>query len=158
MVDEKGNMYIDDSDIVELMLANRRVKILPKNISSFEKFSFECRHYGLDIPFEVASNNLKDWNMPIEYKTLDVKKHILNNKQLTSDQITRLDLELAEYRKRDLLDLLRFLIYFVQVIRTNNIVYGVGRGSSVSSYVLYLIGIHRVDSFKFNLDIKEFLR
>ena len=46
----------------------------------------------------------------------------------------------------------------MSVIKDNNIVYGVGRGSSVSSYILYLIGVHRVNSLKFNLDIKEFLK
>jgi DNA polymerase III alpha subunit len=37
-------------------------------------------------------------------------------------------------------------------------VWGVGRGSSVASYVLFLIGVHRIDSMKYNLDYKEFLR
>jgi DNA polymerase III alpha subunit len=67
-------------------------------------------------------------------------------------------MELSEFEQRDLLDLLKFLMYLVQTMRTNNIVYGVGRGSSVASYVLYLIGIHRIDSFKYNMDIKEFLK
>ena len=43
-------------------------------------------------------------------------------------------------------------------MRKNNIVWGVGRGSSVSSYVLFLMGVHKVDSMKYNLDIKDFLK
>jgi DNA polymerase III alpha subunit len=43
-------------------------------------------------------------------------------------------------------------------MRKNKIVWGVGRGSSVASYVLFLIGIHKVNSLKYNLDIKEFLK
>jgi len=43
-------------------------------------------------------------------------------------------------------------------MRKNNLVWGVGRGSSVSSYLLYLIGVHKVDSYKYRLDIKEFLK
>jgi DNA polymerase III alpha subunit len=43
-------------------------------------------------------------------------------------------------------------------MRDNNIVWGVGRGSSVSSYVLYLLGVHRVNSLYYDLDIHEFLR
>jgi DNA polymerase III alpha subunit len=46
----------------------------------------------------------------------------------------------------------------VTVCKENNIVLGVGRGSSVASYVLYLLGVHRVDSLKYDLDIKEFLK
>ena len=55
-------------------------------------------------------------------------------------------------------DLLSYLKYLVDTMRENNIVWGVGRGSSVASYVLYLIGIHKIDSIKYNLDIHEFLK
>jgi len=50
------------------------------------------------------------------------------------------------------------MIYFVDTLRKHNILWGVGRGSSVSSYILYLIGIHRIDSIKYNLNIGEFLK
>jgi DNA polymerase III alpha subunit len=55
-------------------------------------------------------------------------------------------------------DLLRFLVYIVDVMREQDIVWGVGRGSSVASYVLYLIGVHKIDSLYYDLDIAEFLR
>ena len=77
---------------------------------------------------------------------------------LNNTQLARVDLELDEFEQRNLSDLLRFLVYFVDTVRTNNIVYGVGRGSSIASYVLYLLKVHRIDSFKYNLDIKEFLK
>lgn len=66
--------------------------------------------------------------------------------------------ELDEFKERGMHNLLRYMIYLVDFMRENNIVWGVGRGSSVSSYVLYLIGIHKVDSIKYGLDINEFLR
>jgi DNA polymerase III alpha subunit len=43
-------------------------------------------------------------------------------------------------------------------MRENDIVWGVGRGSSVASYTLYLIGVHKIDSIKYELDINEFLK
>ena len=33
-----------------------------------------------------------------------------------------------------------------------------GRGSSAASYILYLIGVHRVDSVKYDIDPKEFFK
>ena len=66
--------------------------------------------------------------------------------------------ELDAFKERDMHNLLRYMIYLVDFMREHNIVWGVGRGSSVSSYVLYLIGIHKVDSIKYGLDINEFLR
>jgi DNA polymerase III alpha subunit len=153
-------MYIDDNEIVELMLANRQVKILPSNKTSFQQFESTCKKYGLDVPFKLASDRSDiHWAMPVEYESLDVINYIEKlHPNLTAAQWIRIDEELQEFEKRNLLDLLRFLCYFVTILRSNNIIYGVGRGSSIASYVLYLIGIHRIDSYKFNLDIKEFLK
>ena len=63
-------------------------------------------------------------------------------------------MELTE-SNRNLFPVLKVLIYIIDTMRKNNLVWGIGRGSSVASYVLYLIGVHKVDS-KYNLDIKEF--
>jgi DNA polymerase III alpha subunit len=38
------------------------------------------------------------------------------------------------------------------------VLWGVGRGSSVASYCLYILGVHKVDSIKYELDIHEFLK
>jgi hypothetical protein len=62
------------------------------------------------------------------------------------------------YQDQNLFDLLRYLKYLVDVMQEHNIVYGVGRGSSCSSYVLYLLKVHRIDSIKYQLDVREFLR
>jgi len=160
MINNKGQMYIDDNEIVELMLANRQVKILPSNKTSFQQFESTCKKYGLSVPFKLASDRSDiHWAMPPEYENLDVQDYIHKlHPDLHEAQWIRVADELHEFETRNLIDLLRFLCYFVSVLRSNNIVYGVGRGSSIASYVLYLIGIHRIDSYKFNLDIKEFLK
>ena len=159
MLDNKGKMFVEDNDIIELMLANRQVKILPSNKKSYETFAAECRQFGLSMPFTLAEDvDGIDWNLPEEYQHISVRDYIFEKHTLTQAQKARVDLELLEFQQRDLDDLLRFLIYFVKILRDNNVVYGVGRGSSIASYVLYLIGVHRIDSFKYNLDIKEFLK
>lgn len=160
MLDNKANMYVEEDDIVELMLQNRQVKILPRDVKSFKAFDDSCKTFGIKNPFELSSpmTDRLDWNIPDEYKDICVRDYILENNKLTLAQTVRVDLELMEFEDRGLNDLLRFLIYFVKILKERNIVYGVGRGSSVASYVLYLIGVHRIDSFKYNLDIKEFLK
>ena len=57
-----------------------------------------------------------------------------------------------------MIDLLCYLKYLVDTMREHNIVWGVGRGSSVASYCLYLLGVHKIDSIKYELDIREFLK
>ena len=76
----------------------------------------------------------------------------------TPEQIERVNLELDLFRKHGMIELLYYLKYLVDTMQQNNIVWGVGRGSSVASYVLYLMDVHQIDSLKYNLDIEEFLK
>jgi DNA polymerase III alpha subunit len=76
----------------------------------------------------------------------------------TKEQTDRVSQELELYIKNDMLDVLFVMKYIVDTLRANNVVWGVGRGSSVASYVLYLIGVHKVDSIKYNLPIEEFFK
>lgn len=105
---------------------------------------------------DYDSENQKEWFIPENYKSFDIEEFLVN--QCPKENYERLIAELQEFRSKNMIDLLRWLKYFVDTCRTNNIVWGVGRGSSVSSYVLFLIGVHKIDSVKYNLDYKEFLR
>jgi DNA polymerase III alpha subunit len=98
----------------------------------------------------------ENWFMPQEYKDMDIEGFLVH--ACPKENYQRLVDELVEFKNRNMLDLLRWLKYFVDTCRKNNIIWGVGRGSSVSSYVLYLIGVHKIDSIKYNLDWQEFLR
>lgn len=106
---------------------------------------------------EFDSLQQQNWHMPAEYKNLDIAAWVLDQCQ-TDEQRQRAGQELLLYLERDAFPLLQYLKYLVDTMRKNNIVWGVGRGSSVASYVLYLIGIHRIDSLYYSLDINEFLR
>ena len=105
--------------------------------------------------FDVMKQN--SWHMPDEYKNLDIAEYILS--LCDSDaQLQRCGQELLLFQKRNLFDLLRYLKYLVDTLRGHNMIWGVGRGSSVASYVLYLLGVHRIDSMFYDLDAREFLR
>ena len=95
--------------------------------------------------------------MPKEYYELDIAQHLLDQCK-NEDELQRVGQELLLFQERDMFDLLRYLKYMVDTLRKNNIVWGVGRGSSVASFVLYLLGVHRINSIYYNLDISEFLR
>ena len=74
------------------------------------------------------------------------------------ENLDRLTLELSLYRKHNMIDLLRTMKYVIDTLRKNNIVWGVGRGSSVASYALFLLGVHKIDSVKYSLPIDEFFK
>lgn len=102
-------------------------------------------------------NNQNKWFMPNEYKDFDIAKYVLD--LCNSDtELQRVGEELIKFQERDMFPLLCYCKYLVDTMRKYNIVWGVGRGSSVSSYVLFLIGIHRINSLHYDLSIDEFLK
>jgi DNA polymerase III alpha subunit len=101
--------------------------------------------------------NQDRWLMPDHYKNLDIAEYVLSLCD-SEAALQRVGEELLLYQARDLFDLLRYLKFLVDIMEQNNLIWGVGRGSSVASYVLYLLKVHRIDSLHYNLDIAEFLR
>ena len=97
------------------------------------------------------------WHMPDEYKQIDIAAHILGLCN-SEAELQRCGQELLLYQERGLFPLLQYLKYLVDVMIANNIIWGVGRGSSVASYTLYKLKVHRIDSLFYNLDVGEFLR
>ncbi|MEL1234315.1 MAG: hypothetical protein VW667_10455 [Candidatus Neomarinimicrobiota bacterium] len=133
-----------------------------------DKFNEAMQAQGMSplqkyIPLDVDQKTFdsvcqSEWFMPDEYKELDVVAHLYSLCDGDDERFHRVNEELSAFQSREMFDLLRYMIYLVDFMRKNNIVWGVGRGSSVASYVLYLIGVHRIDSIKYNLDWREFLR
>ena len=109
-----------------------------------------------------------DWTIPQQYKELNVRDYVIDrlgdelnsnnwSKEEVLNRANRVAKELKLYENYNFIGILQVLIYIINTLNHNSVVWGVGRGSSVSSYVLYLIGVHDVDSVKYNLDIKDFL-
>jgi DNA polymerase III alpha subunit len=114
------------------------------------------REEHLNYPIPPSSINPLNWFIPEEYQTMDIEEYLINH--CPEQNYDRVVQELDLYRKNNLIILLKTMKYIVDILRANNIVWGVGRGSSVASYVLYLIGVHKVDSVKYNLPIEEFFK
>lgn len=98
----------------------------------------------------------RNWFIPESYKNMDIEEFLVN--QCPEENYDRLVTELALYRKHDMIMVLKTMKYIVDTLRANSVVWGVGRGSSVASYVLHLIGVHKIDSVKYNLPIDEFFK
>lgn len=159
-----GQTILEDQDIFDMLYQN--IPLQPDNVVQESKDILQLEEY-LGIKFtrpnscsidKFDSEYQNKWFMPIEYQNLNIEKYIIELAAPWDPEHQRVIEELAEYKTRNLLDLLRWLKYFVDTARNNNIVWGVGRGSSVASYVLFLLGVHKIDSIKYNLDWREFLR
>lgn len=101
--------------------------------------------------------NQDKWLMPKEYYDLDIAKWVLDQCQGEAE-LQRAGDELLKFHDRGIFPLLKYLKYLVDTMRKHNIVWGVGRGSSVASFVLFLLGIHRINSLYYGLSIDEFLK
>jgi DNA polymerase III alpha subunit len=97
------------------------------------------------------------WLMPDEYKEINIVQLLINSCE-SEEELERVAQELLLYEEFNLMNLLRYLHYMVTTLKENNIVLGIGRGSSVSSFVLYKLGVHKINSLKWNLDYKDFLK
>jgi DNA polymerase III alpha subunit len=123
------------------------------NYSEFEL----VEQFDNQDPMQFHLARQQHWHMPAQYQNLDIAAHVLSL-CTTDEQLSRVAEELVLFQDQNLFELLKYLKYLTDVIQENRIVCGVGRGSSVASYVLYLLGVHRIDSMRYGLDIKEFLR
>jgi hypothetical protein len=97
------------------------------------------------------------WFMPDSYRDMDIAEYVLSL-CATQEELQRCGEELLMFQERNLFNLLRYLKYFVDTMQDNHMIWGVGRGSSVASYVLYKLGVHRIDSMFYDLHPQEFLR
>jgi len=144
----------------------REYKILVNEITpEIEEFN---RSRSVDSKIKIK-DSLRDfdfsWRIPESYKSLNVENRIWEalaasdtpNEEL-HDRIVRIKKEIAAFERLNLLDFLRTLCFIVDSLKNKGILWGVGRGSSVASYCLFLLEIHDVDSFKFDLDFEEFVK
>ena len=164
-------MIFDESDLCNLIMQGQDIVNMPitvdpnVNIETLATVLEEPDQlvewtfpYDSDIPVPAwDAMQQRQWFMPASYQEMDIAEYVLSLCS-TDAELQRVGQELLMYQERDLFNLLKYLKYLVDLMTENRVIWGVGRGSSVSSFVLYKLGVHRIDSLYYNLDITEFLR
>lgn len=160
-ITDDGIVVFNEDGLEQLITENKfNPQFLVEKTYETELFDQQLKRYNLDgLNFYNNSvpNQTFEWNTPEPFKSLDVEEYIFSLSK-TSDEDERIAIELTMFNERNLYPLLRHIIFLVDFFRKNDILWGVGRGSSVNSYVLYLIGLHKVDSMRYQLDINDFLK
>ena len=167
-VDEAGRVWFHGKDAVELLLRGYNlldllfqptpeIDIYNQNCARFDKTTFQIQSPGSINVAEDAQRRLQTWWITEPFTNLPVRETVLRLCS-TDQERDRVKLEMDLFEERGLIPVLRLIFMLVDHFRRKNIVWGVGRGSSVSSHVLYLIGIHKINSLYYNLDIREFLK
>jgi len=162
-----GQQILDHTDLCSAYLSNPELTI--KHALVDQPISFSEILNLQNIPNLVSYSEptgtvasfdrqaQSNWYIPQEYQNMDIAQLILDRCN-TNDELQRAGEELIMFQERNLFGLLCYLKYLVDTMRKHNIVWGVGRGSSVASFVLYLLEVHRINSLHYDLPISEFLK
>jgi DNA polymerase III alpha subunit len=167
-INEYGDVIFSEDDAIELIYNDPNFDIGQLFFENVEKYNSSLKYLGIDLPVAKKipyresisvfdQNNTNSWHMPESYYQINVLQWLLERCQNDEERL-RVQLEYDLFEKKKFIRVLQFLIYFVDTLRANNIVWGVGRGSSVASFCLFLIGVHKINPMLYNLDITEFLR
>lgn len=166
-IDKYGQFIFDENDLLDLYLIDPSRKL--SNVLSedeinnpvqleLDRFPNIISYMNSDISVtEFDNTNQNIWHFPDTYKNMDIAQYVLEQCK-TDAELQRAGKELLLFQERDMFMLLKYLKYLVDTMRENNIVWGVGRGSSVASFVLFLLGVHKINSLYYDLSIDEFLK
>ena len=123
----------------------------------FDKYLSEFDDDFIRRVSESVNGSPSNWLIPAKYLDMDIEQHVLSQCN-TSQEIERVKTELSLFRHYELFPLLKACVYLVDLAKTKDIIMGVGRGSSVCCYTLYLIGIHKIDSIRYDLPLTDFFK
>jgi len=159
--DNYGQIILNENDVCEIFYRNPNAK--PKYVitESEIKNNIDLEYFPkllvYNPDFDYDKLYQQDYFIPKEYVGFDIAKFVLDSCK-NDGELQRAGEELLLFQKNNMLDLLVYLKYFVDTLRSKNIVWGVGRGSSVASFVLYLIGVHKINSLYYDIPITEFFK
>ena len=167
-INDHGDVIFTEQDAIDLLYTDPQFGISKLFFEDTEKYNSSLKELGIDLPIintvpdrksleEFDHKNINNWHMPEKYYQIDVLEWLLDKCQ-NDDEKKRVQMEYKLFEQKEFVKVLQFLMYFVDTLRANNIVWGVGRGSSVASFCLFLIGVHKINPLLYNLDITEFLR
>lgn len=172
-IDGLGNTILTPEQFTRACLQGRVINNqvfvteISQDIRQYNRYaSQKVQLYNDTLELQPASY---DWNIPEYYQTINVSIYVANilsevidSDNWSSDEIDarvqRVAHELTLVKKHNLINLFRCLIYIIDTLTEKKAVWGVGRGSSVASYLLYLIGVHDVDSVLYDIDPLEFYK
>ena len=167
-INDHGDVIFSEEDTIELLYTDPNFDITKLYLNDIDKYTQSLKELAIDLPViqtvpsrpalaQFDKANCDNWCMPDKYYQIDVLEWLVDKCQ-NDEEKARVQMEYKLFEKKKFIRVLQFLIYFIDTLRANNIVWGVGRGSSVASFCLFLIGVHKINPMLYNLDITEFLR
>jgi DNA polymerase III alpha subunit len=157
-----GSNSFEPGEIIQnINIPHSFVTELSDQVKQFNRFVPE--HKKLSVKQTVNMPVIK-WDLPETYIDEDIENYIIDCFEQHTKTINDVDLyesrlveELTLFKRLNLYDLLKVMHYITDTLNAHNIVWGLGRGSSVASYVLFLLDVHNIDPVLYDIDFSEFI-
>lgn len=143
-------------------LSHLKVTAVTPEIQSYNSFADTPISAKTECDLSIFPPN---WVLPDHYKYhLNLDEYLIGladkieRDSLYDERVERLSTEIWLFKEHQLDDVLKCLIYVIDTLCEKKVVWGVGRGSSCSSYLLFLLGLHSVDPVKYGIEVTDFIR
>jgi DNA polymerase III alpha subunit len=167
-VDDWGRVVASYDQAIEVLMSGRDLNIVNVQASpELERYNEFCRMFDktdeiirpvepmAETPEVYHAHRSQEWISKVDSSQL---WDDLLAKCETTIERERFVMELEEFGKRGMIEVLVQLDAMIKELDSANVVRGVGRGSSVASFILYLMGVHFINPIAYNIDVGEFLK
>jgi DNA polymerase III alpha subunit len=157
------------------LLADLLTRGIHPSLLRVSSTSSEVEAFNLQVADSEKINESKleplkfnlEWRLPEYYKVLPLNEYVIDifssrinhldySNQMKELAFSRIADELEEIQIRGMTEFFKSIIYVLDSFKEKNIVWGVGRGSSCASYILFILGLHVVDCVKYDVPMDEF--
>lgn len=124
----------------------------------------------VDTRSEFATGDEKplshDWMIPSFYQNLDIYGYVLHKLDEYIDPsspeyanyMDRISLELEYLESTNSLPFIQCIVFLLDEMTSRGMFWGVGRGSSCASLVLFVIGLHKIDPIIYKIPLSDFFK
>ncbi len=163
-IEQLCSMILDNTK--KLKIALDKSLIDSNEVKTFNKFHSDELLVIVKKTHNEYDSNFCKFNLPQEFMKIDIYKYTEQNilpcivhDTLYEKRCFRLFSELEWFMKSELhQNIFKTLLYIIDTFKKQDIFWGVGRGSSCASYILYLIDLHLVDSVLYDIPMEEFFK
>lgn len=168
-IDDYGIPYYTEEESVELLYSNKNLdtdtllledpdKFNSSNEETYSEYPSIKKYLKPSVPVNLFHKQKSShWFIPDDYLEFDIKTYLMGQCE-TDQEVGRMQQELALFEQMDNYHILRFAKFFVDTLKKNNKVWGIGRGSSTASFALYKIGLHSINPIEWDIPITEFIK
>ena len=132
-INDHGDVIFTEQDAIDLLYTDPKFDLSKLFFDETKKYESALKELGLDLPViqtapkresvdKFDNKNINNWHMPEKYYQINVLEWLLEKCQSDEERL-RVQMEYDLFEKKKFVRVLQFLIYFVDTLRQNNIVW-----------------------------------